>query len=118
MPADSWNVICFVVGIFNLKARSKWSAWKDKSDKSKTEAMELYIRQVMLIYDWGPSTSSPEGAGKGPSGGFAPAVSRPHVEEEEINDQNTPFGWVKDNDTDKLTEWIANVILNFCWHFN
>ncbi|CAL8144117.1 unnamed protein product [Orchesella dallaii] len=90
-------------GIFNMRARSKWNAWKNKSHLTQMDAMQEYVSQVMEIYSWQPL----EGPKKKTSGGFAPAVSRPHVPEEVINDKDTPFGWVKDNEISKLAQWIA-----------
>jgi len=93
-------------GIFNMRARTKWSAWKNKSKMTQVDAMQEYVTQVMEIYNWVPCDE--ECQQKKPSGGFAPAVSRPHVPDEVIDDQDTPFGWVKDCETNKLAQWIAS----------
>jgi len=98
-------------GLFNMKARSKWGAWKDKSKLSVTDAMDQYARKVMDTFNWTPPSDEEIASCsiiKSHSSGFAPAVSRPHVPKD-VKSKNTPFDWIKDNEISKLKKWVANV---------
>lgn len=80
--------------------------------------MFSFYFKVKNIFNWIPSkvgemgdhSSSKESLG----GGFAPVVSRPHIPEDTLS-SNTPFDWIKDNEINKLKEWITKVSTTTTW---
>ncbi|CAG7668725.1 unnamed protein product [Allacma fusca] len=93
-------------GIFNLKGRAKWDAWKQVSSLSKEEAQETYFEKVKKFYDWTPDQNDARKSSI--LGGNAVSTFAKVEDESQDEGKNEPiFGWAKDNELDKITSWLS-----------
>jgi hypothetical protein len=110
-------------GLFSLRARAKWSAWKEVSSLSGEAAMKEYVQIVKSSLDWTPPSEEslilsdePLRSGGGISGGMGNAVSsfaKPQEDDpgDAESEQNPIFAWAKDNDLVQLENWAKTVPL-------
>lgn len=105
----------FFSGIFNLKGRAKWDAWKQVSSLSKEDAQETYVDKVKEFYGWSPPS---DGRSKGSTtkgsvlGGITVSTMGKETEEEQLAKDkinNPVFAWAKDNDIVKIKQWLEEV---------
>lgn len=97
-------------GIFNLQARSKWSAWNDLGKMDKEVAMRKYIMKLNEVEpDWDHKNSdSTRKAQKKPSW---ISVSTPMADSEENNKPNemkTLIDHVKDENIDEILAFFSS----------
>ncbi|XP_021948302.1 acyl-CoA-binding domain-containing protein 1 isoform X2 [Folsomia candida] len=100
--------------IFNMKARWKWSAWKEFSSLSKHDAMVKYIEVVKESFGWEPNSNHhaqqrpPSSSNVFMMGNSVSSFAIPSPEEDVDEESDPVFAWAKDGDLIKLRGWLEN----------
>lgn len=99
--------------IFNLKGKSKWTAWMNTSDLSSEDCMQKYVNLVSTAYNWEPSKDSSSRTSEKMStfGCFVSTLGKPKESEEPDDSINPAFNFVKDGRIAELKEWLSQVIV-------
>lgn len=101
-----------LIGMFNMKQKSKWSAWKEVSSLSLTrdDAMQRYVDRVKQLFSWEPQNEGKEQMEQG-SGGMGNSVSTMAMpsEDKDTDDSHPVFGWAREGDVAQVRAWTQSV---------
>ncbi|XP_016994983.2 acyl-CoA-binding domain-containing protein 6 [Drosophila takahashii] len=86
-------------GLLQLRARSKWQAWRSLGKMSQSKARQSYVRKLEEL--------QPNWREKRKPGWVVHSIESAPLEDQRADSEKTPFDHVKENNLERLRELLA-----------